>query len=195
MCEISPSDFRDLCSAWMETFLTQANAQSGHSVNGLHQVPLANGQSLYYRGCFAKDVTPYIHCLVHHIWVMQTNWGGSIMCFACFALERANGQHSKSYFASNNHGGHASRCPTEQRHLRKVAAYRQMLERLIRLAFNRAGKEPQFVCTGCSKEYNAEGWVAPHWAMKHKRTWVTKHNKGQGEVMTRGGILAVAMRK
>jgi hypothetical protein len=198
MCEISPSEFRDLCTQWMETFLTQANEQSGHSIDGLHQIPLANGQSLYYRGYYAKDVTPYIHCLVHHIWEMQSNWGGSIMCFACFALERANGQHSKSYFASNNHGGGrraASQCPTEQRHIRKVAAYRQMLERLIRLAFNRCEKEPKFVCTGCSNEYNAEGWVANHWISKHKKAWATTNKKDQDAVLTRGEVMTLAVRK
>jgi hypothetical protein len=76
-----------------------------------------------------------------------------------------------------------------------VAAYRQMLERLIRLAFNRCEKEPKFVCTGCRNEYNAEGWVTRHWISKHKKAWATINKKDQLTVMTRSEIMTLAVRK
>jgi hypothetical protein len=167
--EIAPPEFKGLCDKFLETFLTTANIESGHSTDGLHCIQSADGNSLWIAGYQAQDVTPYIHCLTKHTHQMKAMYGGTIMQFACFALERTNGTQQASWHSGNNHGG-GSKIVGDHRtrhHARSLMAYRQILLQHLRQTFNKSQTPAKYPCSNCPAEYETVGWCTRHWLFTH----------------------------
>jgi hypothetical protein len=167
--EWSPDQFGDVCKLWLETFLTTADVNSGHSIDGLHCIRSLDGNSLWVAGYHSVDVSPYIHALTKHAGDMKRRWGGTMIQFACFALERSNGSQQAVWHRYTNHGGGTAHDgdAREIHHARALATYRQIMLHHLRQTFNPSVVTRQYQCGHCAEDYDTTGWLTAHWISKH----------------------------
>ena len=167
--ELTPEEFKQRCQRWSEDFLTTADIESGHSVDGLHCIASEDGSTLWVAGYHSADFTPYMHALRTHAHEFKRRWGGSLMQFACFALERTNGTQQAMWHSSNNHGGGQAFVgdARQRHHARSVAAYRQLLLQHLRQTFNPSFSPPKYQCAHCAAGYDTVGWCTRHWLLVH----------------------------
>ena len=176
--EIPPDEYRKLCTEWMKTFLTVSSRETGDTIDGIRQIAMENGQSLYVRGYFCSDITPYIHALCSHSWEMRRRWS-SIQQFACFALEKSNHIQQSQWHSACNHGGgkKLGEMTFQARlHFRSQTAYGQIILQHFRMAFNKSVRPAKYPCGQCTSSYQTAGWAIRHWVLHHAPAGTIKSN-------------------
>jgi hypothetical protein len=100
---------------------------------------------------------------------MKQRHDGTLMQFACFALERTNGSQQAMWHRASNHGGGKiiTGDPRVRHHARSLESYHQILLQHLRKTFNSSTEPRKYQCAHCAADFDTSGWCTRHWLDKH----------------------------
>jgi hypothetical protein len=120
-------------------------------------------------GYFPEDVTPYLHCLFHHVPEFMDRYGGNMMMFSCYALEKLNHVHQRWWFSATSHGG-GRRKKGAAADSTCIRGLKQIMLKELRMIFNPHQEVRPYPCGHCSYQYKRYGWWARHIKEEHEGT-------------------------